>query len=69
MESQWFRNPQHVLLIRFCYYESRWIRQLSKSDIRLVRIFTNVFRFIDDLTVMADGEEIERSYKEFILKI
>ena len=46
------------------YYESRWIRQLRKSDIKCATRFAHVFRFIDDLTAINDGEEFEKSCKE-----
>lgn len=46
------------------YYENKWIKKVKKNDIREVRRSTNVYRFIDDLTVFNDGGEIEQSFKE-----
>ena len=49
--------PLLVDLFLNCY-KSSWIRQLTKLDIRHIRRCVDVFRFIDDLTVINDeGEE------------
>lgn len=46
------------------YYQSRWIRQLRKSDIRDSRRFLNFFQFTDEHTAISDGEELERRSKD-----
>ena len=46
------------------YYESRWIRQLRKSDIKDSRRFLNFFQFTDEHTAISDGEELERRSKD-----
>lgn len=43
---------------------SKWINKLKNSDIRRVRRFANIFRFVDDLKVLNDDWECERSFKE-----
>ena len=58
--------PFIVNLFLQCY-ESSWIRQFRKSEIRWVWRFPNVFRLIDDLTAINDEEEFKRSYKEIHL--
>ena len=41
------------------YYESEWLKKLKKKDnIKAL----NTFRFIDDLIVMNDDGESEKSY-------
>ena len=46
------------------YYESKWLKEIKKSDLHRARQFGNTFRFIDDLNAMNDGGEFERSFKE-----
>lgn len=53
----WDPTPFFVNLFLH-YYEGRWICQLRKLDIRR---FANVFRFIDNLTVINGEKEFERS--------
>ena len=55
----WDRNLHQFFTNLFlCYYESRWIRQLRKSDIRYAKGFANIFRFIDDLTAINERGRI-----------
>ena len=35
-----------------------------KTDIRRARGFANILRFINDLTVLNDGGEFERNFRE-----
>ena len=37
---------------------------MKNSDIRRVRRFANIFRFVDDLKVLNEDWECERSFKE-----
>lgn len=46
------------------HYENNWIRTFKKSRLNKATQLTNVFRFIDNLTVINDGGEFELSYKE-----
>ena len=46
------------------FYESKWLRKLQRSDLRRARRFSNIFRFIDDLIAINDGEEFETCFKE-----
>ena len=45
------------------YYESKMDKE-KNTDIRRVGRFLNTFRFIDDLTVLNDGDEFKRQFKE-----
>ena len=47
------------------YYYSIWIRSLSKPYIGGSRRFVNVFRFIDDLIAINDGENWDASDRDF----
>ena len=53
-------NPANIFLY---YYESKWIKKIKKTDTKRAR-FANIFRFIDDLTVLNDGAEFGRSFRE-----
>ena len=46
------------------YYESKWLRNIQKSDLSRARKFKSVFRFIDDLLSLNDGGEFSRSLSE-----
>lgn len=50
-----------------CFYETKQIKKMRKrkTDIKSVKIFVNVFRFIDDLTVLNDGGQFRRRSKDF----
>ena len=45
-------------------YESRWIKKMKKENNVLARKFGRVFRFIDDLLAVNDGEEFEKHFSE-----
>ena len=40
------------------------MKKIKKTGIRRARRLANSFRFIDDLTVLNDGGEFERSFNE-----
>ena len=46
------------------YYENKWINKLKKSDIGRARRYSNIFRFIDDLSAFNDGGEFQNNYRE-----
>ena len=46
------------------YYESEWIKKISRTDFVRARRLFNTFRFIDDLNALNDGGEFERAAKE-----
>ena len=46
------------------YYESKWLKNVQRSDLRRARKFPNTFRFIDDLVAISDGGEFEKSFHE-----
>ena len=46
------------------YYESEWLTRLKSKDHKKARKFGNVFRFIDDLIAINDGNEFSKAYKE-----
>ena len=46
------------------YYENKYLMHLKKINIPRARRFSNIFRFIDDLNAINDGEEFSRTYHE-----
>ena len=46
------------------HYECQWMEHLCKNYIRRWKKFFNAFRFIDDLIILNDGGEFERSWKD-----
>ena len=46
------------------YYESEWVKSVSRVDFRRARRLFNCFRFIDDLLALNDHEEFARAWKE-----
>ena len=47
-----------------CFYESRWLKSIKNTNYEVARKFGNVFKFIDDLIVINDGNQLENHYKE-----
>ena len=45
-------------------YESKWELETKRRNLYKARIFTNKFRFIDDLCAINDNCEFEKSFKE-----
>ena len=55
------------------FYESRWLKSIKNTNYGVARKFGNIFRFIDDLIAINDGNEFENHYNaidpsELILK-
>ena len=48
------------LFLLFC--ESKWVNELKKSNLIKAQKLSNIFRFINDLNSINDGEEFESSY-------
>ena len=49
------------------YFESKWINDLKKQDLLLARKLSNIFRFIDDLSVVNDDDKIfEKKHQKYI---
>ena len=46
------------------FYESIWLKSIKNADYGVGRKFGNVFRFIDDLIAINDGNEFENHYNE-----
>ena len=46
------------------HYESSWLKSTKKTNNTLARKFGNVFRYIDDLLALNDGQSFESSYHE-----
>ena len=46
------------------YYESKWMKELMKKDLMQARKFSNLFRFIDDLSAINDGGLFENNFKD-----
>lgn len=43
---------------------AKWIRKIKKTDIRRAKRFSNTFRFINDLKVLNDDGDFERSFRK-----
>ena len=46
------------------FYGSRWLKSIINTNCGVARKFGNVFRFIDDLIAINDGNEFENHYNE-----
>ena len=46
------------------FYESRWLKSIKNTNYGVVRKFGNIFRFIDDLIPINDGNEFENHYNK-----
>ena len=47
------------------FYESRGLKSIKNTNYKIARKFGNIFRFIDDLIALNDGNEFESHYNEF----
>ena len=56
--ATFFANPF------FFFYESRWLKSIKNINYGVVRRFGIIFRFIDDLIAINDGNEFENHYYE-----
>ena len=58
-------DPAPYFANLFLYrYESRWLNKIKKQNPVLARKFGRVFRYIDDLLAVNDGDEFEKHYSE-----
>ena len=58
-------DPAPYFANLFLYrYESRWLNKMKKENNILARKFGRVFRFIDDLLAVNDGDEFEKHHSE-----
>ena len=58
-------DPAPFFANLFLYrYESRWLNKTKKENHVLARKFGRVYRFIDDLLAINDGNEFEKHYRE-----
>ena len=57
-------TPLHSWQTYFYHYESKWLKELKKTNLLKARKFSNTFRFIDDLNAMNDGGLFEQHFKE-----
>ena len=55
--------PFFANLFLYCY-ESRWMKRMKKENNILARKFGKIFRYIDDLIAINDGNEFERYHSE-----
>ena len=46
------------------FYESRWLKSIKNTNYGVPRKFGNIFRFIDDLIAINDGNKFENHYNE-----
>ena len=53
-------DPVPVMADHFLfYYEEKWIRNTKRENLIQARKLSNMFRFIDDPTVIIDGGEFD----------
>ena len=58
-------DPAPFMANLFLYfYENKWLLELKKKDLHKARLFSNTFRFIDDLCTINDNNEFERNYQQ-----
>ena len=50
------------------YYEIHWVGSWRRIDLARAKKFINNYRFIDDLAVLNDDGEFERSHKSIYPK-
>ena len=43
------------------YYEDKWVRKIKQKDFLATQ---KVFRFIDDMTAINGGRELEKNFHE-----
>ena len=55
--------PTFVNIFLF-YYESSWLKSIKKDDNILARKFGQVFRYIDDLVALNDGQAFEMCHNQ-----
>ena len=55
--------PFFDILFLYCY-ESRWMTKMKKENNILARKFGRIFRYIDDLIAINDGNEFEKYHSE-----
>ena len=46
------------------FYETRWLKSIKNTNYEVARKFGNVFRLIDDLIAINDGNKFENHYNE-----
>ena len=46
------------------FYASRWLKSIKNTYYGVVKKFGNIFRFIDDLIGINDGNKFENHYNE-----
>ena len=46
------------------FYESRWLKSIKNTNYGVARKFGNIFRIIDDLIAINNGNEFENHYNE-----
>ena len=46
------------------YYENKWINIIEAMGVRRARHFVNIFKFIDELTVVNDCGEFEKTFNK-----
>jgi len=58
-------DPAPFMANLFLYfYENKWATELRKKDLWKARLFSNTFRFIDDLCALNDKGEFEKCCSE-----
>ena len=46
------------------YYENKWINIIETMGVGRARHFVNIFKFIDELTVVNDCGEFEKTFNK-----
>ena len=55
--------PFFATLFSF-FYESKWLKSIKNTNYRVARKCDNIFRFIDDLIAINDGNQFGNHYNE-----
>ena len=63
--SDGLSDPAPAFANLFLYhYESTWLNSVKKTNHVLARKFGQVFRYIDDLLALNDGQSFDRYYRD-----
>ena len=54
----------NALSVTWFFYESRWLKSIKNTNYGVARKFSNIFRFIDDLMAINNGNEFENHCSE-----
>ena len=56
-------QPPFMANLFLHYFENKWLLNIKIRDLHKSRLFSNMFRFIDNLCVISDHLEFDRNFK------